>query len=242
MKRNKDDIFNSPLEKIVDFKFDEKVANVFEDMIQRSIPGYATIINMIGMYAGQYVKTATNVYDLGCSLGAASFAMRNKIKEKDVRIIAVDNSPQMIKRAKELNENSGEPPIEFLCDDILNIEISNSSMVVLNFTLQFIPLNLRSQLLGIIFEGLNDGGILILSEKISFDDKDLENRQIDRYYNFKRLNGYSELEISQKRDALENVLIPESLETHFKRLRDAGFNQVDLWYQCFNFTSVIAVK
>ncbi len=241
MERKKDDIFNSPLGKIIDFKFDEKVANVFEDMIQRSIPGYATIINMIGMFAGHYSKPNTNVYDLGCSLGAASFAMSNKISFDTTRIIAVDNSKDMINRAKSIAGDSREK-IEFICADLQDVKIKNASIVVLNFTLQFIDLKLRQQIINNIYKGLNEGGILILSEKIKFEQEELNIRQTERYYNFKRLNGYSELEISQKRDALENVLIPETLSSHYDRLKNAGFKYIDQWYQCFNFISIIAEK
>lgn len=242
MERKKDDIFGSPLEKIVDFKFDEKVANVFEDMLHRSIPGYSTVINMIGMFAGKYAIDGSNIYDLGCSLGAASFAMQKKIEKKAVNIIAVDNSDHMIKRAKEFDAMNKSSNIKFICDDILNIDFQNASIVVLNFTLQFIPLHIREILLQKIYDGMLEGGALILSEKISFEDHPLEERQIDRYYYFKRLNGYSEMEISQKREALENVLIPETLSTHFDRLKKVGFTTCDLWFQCFNFSSIIAEK
>jgi len=242
MEKKKDEIFNSPLDKIVDFKFDEKVANVFEDMIQRSIPGYATIINMVGMYAGRYAQPHSNIYDLGCSLGAASFAMRQKVSQPGVKIISVDNSKHMIKRAEELNSLYESENVEFICGDILNVDIKNASAAVLNFTLQFIPLAERTPLLKKIYDGLNENGILILSEKIAFENPEIEKRQTERYYNFKRLNGYSELEISRKRDALENVLIPETLSTHTERLTAAGFKSADVWYQCFNFISMIAHK
>lgn len=242
MKNKKDRIFNTPLEEIVDFKFDEKVANVFEDMLHRSIPGYSTIINMIGMFGGNYAKEGTNVYDLGCSLGAASFAVQNKTADRNVNIIAIDNSPHMIERAKAFDQKNNLKNIEFVCDDVMNVNFQNASLVISNFTLQFIPVEQRETLLKRIYDGMVDGGVLVISEKISFEDKSLEERQVDRYYNFKRLNGYTEMEISQKREALENVLIPETIDTHFNRFKRAGFSNYDIWFQCFNFTSMIAEK
>ena len=239
----KDTIFNEPIDKIVDFTFDEKVADVFEDMLRRSIPGYGTIISIIGMLTKYHAKPNTNLYDLGSSLGAASLVMQKNVSVPGCKIIAVDNSLPMINRCREIIKNGNYPtPIELICADIMDVRIQNASMVVLNFTLQFIPVELRSKLIEKIYNGLLPGGILILSEKISFDDEDLNKRQIERYHNFKKFHGYSDLEISAKREALENVLIPETLDTHFSRLYRARFNHVDLWYQLFNFASIIATK
>ncbi len=239
----KDTVFQEPVDKVVDFTFDEKVADVFEDMLRRSIPGYSTIISIIGMLAKFHAKPESNLYDLGTSLGAASLVMQKNISVEGCKIIAVDNSLPMINRCREIIENKKYlTPIELVCADVMDVEIKNASIVVLNFTLQFIPLEYRNKLIEKIYNGLLPEGILILSEKISFDDEDLNNRQIQRYHNFKKFNGYSDLEISAKRDALENVLIPETLDTHFSRLYRARFTHVDLWYQLFNFASIIATK
>ena len=239
----KDNIYNNPIDKIVDFKFDEKVANVFEDMLNRSIPGYSTIISIIGMLTKLYEKPNSNYYDLGCSLGAAALSMRRNISYENCKVIAVDNSEAMINRAKELTKmDSSKIPIEFISEDIRRIIIENASVVVLNFTLQFIDPEGREEMLKKIYNGLNKDGLLILSEKVKFENKDLNERQIKRYHDFKKLHGYSDLEISQKRDTLENVLIPDSTETHIKRLQNVGFSKVDLWYQTFNFISIIAEK
>ena len=239
----KDTVFNNPISSIVDFKFDEKVANVFEDMLHRSIPGYATIISTTGMLTKLYAKPNSNFYDLGSSLGASSLSMQQNITHPNCKIIAVDNSETMIKRSRELLEKSkSSPPIELVCDDIKNIHIENASVVVLNYTLQFIEPNAREMIIKKIYDGLNVGGILILSEKVVFDDSELNERQIKRYYDFKRLMGYSELEISQKRNALENVLIPEAPEQLIGRLDKAGFVNSDLWFQLFNFISIVAEK
>ncbi len=239
----KDTVFKEPVEKIVDFNFDEKVADVFEDMLRRSIPGYSTIISIIGMLTKFHAKAGTNLYDLGSSLGAASLVMQKNIDVPDCKIIAVDNSEPMIKRCEEIIKNGKyQTPIELICADVMDIEIENASIVVLNFTLQFIPLELRNKLIEKIYKGLLPQGILILSEKISFDDEELNKRQIERYHKFKKFHGYSDLEISAKREALENVLIPETLDSHFSRLYRARFTHVDLWYQLFNFASIIAIK
>ncbi len=239
----KDNIYDNPINRIVDFKFDEKVANVFEDMLKRSIPGYATIISTTGMLTKLYAKPNSNFYDLGSSLGASALSMQQNISYPNCKIIAVDNSEAMIKRSKELlSKSKSLTPIELICDDIRNIRIENASVVVLNYTLQFIEPETREIIIQNIYDGLNSGGILILSEKVVFQDEEFNERQVKRYYDFKRLNGYSQLEISQKRNALENVLIPETPEQLLSKLDNAGFTTSDIWFQQFNFISIIAEK
>jgi tRNA (cmo5U34)-methyltransferase len=139
---------------------------------------------------------------------------------------------------RDLNDTS----VAVVCDDIRNVEITEASVVVLNFTLQFIPLDERAMLLEKIAEGMRPGGVLILSEKVVFNDVHLNGLLSDIHHDFKRAHGYSDLEISQKRSALENVLIPETISTHRDRLLNAGFTSVDVWFQCFNFMSMLAVK
>ena len=237
----KDRIYAAPEETATAFTFDRRVARVFPDMIRRSVPGYATVINMIAVLASRYVESDTLCYDLGCSLGASSVAMSRGIGTKGCRVIGVDNSREMLSQAREhIARHESGTPIDLLCADVLEVEIQNASMVVLNFTLQFIPVEQRPELLGRIHSGLRPGGILVLSEKISFDDPEQEALQIEMHHAFKRANGYDDLEISRKRNALENVLIPETLETHLTRLRKAGFRRTDLWFQCFNFVSLVA--
>lgn len=238
-----DTIYADPLAQVSQFAFDQKVVDVFPDMIKRSVPGYATIINMIGNLAERYAQTGSHCYDLGCSLGAATLAMRHSIHAADCRIIGVDNSAAMIQRCEQvMAADSGEVPVNLIQAQIQDVAINNASVVVLNFTLQFIPIDERLDVLRHIYDGLLPNGVLILSEKLAFEDETHQQLMIDLHHNFKRANGYSDLEIAQKRAAIENYLIPETLATHRQRLRDAGFHSVDVWFQCFNFASLIAIK
>lgn len=240
---NRDNLFANPLGDIAAFTFDSNVVKVFPDMIKRSVPGYATIISMIGHLAERYATSGSVCYDLGCSLGAATLAMRHRILATDCRIIGIDNSTAMVDQCRQvIAADGGEIAVDIVCADLMQHEISNASMVVLNFTLQFIAPALREQILQRIYAGLNPGGILILSEKLTFDDNRHDQLMIELHHNFKRANGYSELEIAQKREAIEDVLIPETLETHLQRLRRVGFASADVWFQCFNFASLIAIK
>lgn len=223
---------------IGDFVFDKRVADVFPDMIQRSVPGYTSIIAMIKILAQRHVTPKSNVYDLGCSLGAASSVMLPLVEEKESLIVAVDNAQAMIDKAQR--NISPADNIEFFCADIRDIEITNASLVVLNFTLQFLPREERLLLLSKIREGMLPGGVLVLSEKIKGKDAEEDKVLTDLHHAFKKANGYSDLEISQKRTALENVLLPETISTHSNRLKQAGFSKVHLWFQCFNFVSLTA--
>jgi tRNA (cmo5U34)-methyltransferase len=242
-QRAKDRLYADLRELVDDFVFDERVAAVFPDMIQRSVPGYSTIINMIGTLASRCVKPGTRCYDLGCSLGAAALAMYRGMGDHAAPILAVDNSRAMLDRAAQyLAEGADLSAFELVCADILEMPVENASMVVLNFTLQFIEPEQRPQLLRRIYEGLLPGGILVLSEKISLDSTPLQQLFTDMHHSFKKAQGYSELEISQKRSALERVLLPESLATHRRRLQEVGFGCVEVCFQCFNFVSLLAIK
>ena len=239
----KDSIYSDPLAEIAAFSFDEDVARVFPDMIRRSVPGYPTIIAMTGMLAGKYARPHSRCYDLGCSLGASSLAMRQHIQTEGCRIIGVDNSAAMLERCRTvIDTDSHDLPVELVCADIGDISIEKASVVVLNFTLQFLPVAQRDALLQRIHNGLIEGGILVLSEKVLFADEHLNELNIELHHQFKRANGYSDLEIAQKRNALEDVLLPETLDTHRQRLTKAGFSSCDVWFQCFNFASMVALK
>ncbi|AEF45998.1 tRNA (cmo5U34)-methyltransferase [Serratia sp. AS12] len=240
---NRDTLFSAPIAKLGDWTFDERVAEVFPDMIQRSVPGYSNIISMIGMLAERFVQPDSQVYDLGCSLGAATLSMRRNIKVAGCNIIAVDNSPAMVERCRRhIDAFRADTPVEVIEADILDIKIENASMVVLNFTLQFLEPADRLRLLEQVYRGLRPGGALVLSEKFSFEDADVGELLFNMHHDFKRANGYSELEISQKRSMLENVMLTDSVEAHKSRLKQAGFKHAEVWFQCFNFGSLIALK
>jgi|AntDeeMetagen192_2_1112575.scaffolds.fasta_scaffold00136_15 tRNA (cmo5U34)-methyltransferase len=237
-----DTVYSEPGINTEPFSFDEAVARVFPDMIRRSVPGYTTIVPMIGLIAARFARPGTACYDLGCSLGAVTLAMRHSIPDTDARIIAVDNAESMIERCQHyIALDDGPLPVELMCADIREIDYQPASVVALNFTLQFIPVAERAPLLTRLRKSLEPGGALILSEKIAFADSDEQALHEALHRDFKRAQGYSEMEISRKRNALEEVLIPETLETHRQRLLDAGFARVTLWQQSLNFVSLLAL-
>ncbi len=243
MKPKQDHLFSDSGSQIEPFRFDARVAEVFQDMIERSVPGYRTVVSAIGLLAGELAQPNSRCYDLGCSLGAASVAMAQCIDAQGCEIIAVDNAWPMMGRFGQYLASEPPPvPIRLICADIADINIHNASMVVLNFTLQFIPVAQRLPLLEKIYHGLRLGGALVLSEKIAVADGRQQSLFTELHHVFKRAQGYSELEISRKRAALENVLIPESIPAHMDRLKVAGFSSAEIWFQYFNFISLIALK
>ena len=246
MKSETDRIFSQPLTHVPDFVFNEAVVNVFPDMIKRSVPGYPTIVENTGMLAAQFAQANTKLYDLGCSLGAVTQAMRRHVDQPNCSIIGIDNSAAMIERCQEyLNAQDAMfqslLPATVIEQDILATEYQPSSFIALNFTLQFIQPSQRAELLKKLHQSLVPSGALVLSEKIKFDDPETQQQLNELHLSFKRANGYSTLEIAQKRLAIENVMLPDTFETHRQRLLNAGFKQVTLWFQCFNFASMIAL-
>ena len=239
----KDDIYATPRAEVPAFRFDDDVVRVFPDMIARSVPGYDNIVPLIGLWAARYVQPDTNVYDLGCSLGAVTFTLRQRIKQTGCTIIGVDNSEAMVRRCQEiLSMAPGQTPVKLTLANLQDVPIENASFVVLNFTLQFIDVAERTALLAKIYTGLVKGGVLILSEKVVFADAEQNERTIDVHHDFKRSQGYSELEIAQKRTSLENVLIAETLEQHIARMKGVGFDSAETYFQALNFASLIAIK
>ncbi len=237
----KDTLYRSNDEPVKPFEFNQRVVDVFPDMIERSVPGYPLTISMIGVMADEYVQERTNVYDLGCSLGGVSLAIQQGLKNKQCNIVAVDNSQAMIDSCVETIPNEDQN-IEFRLQNVLDTEISHASVVVMNFTLQFIPLESRKSLIKKIYDGLLPGGVLILSEKVMFDNETENETMNHLHHHMKELNGYDKLEIASKREALDDVLIPESIETHMDRVNDSGFDNAFIWLKCFNFISLVAIK
>ena len=236
----RDDLFKSHND-IANFRFDESVVEVFDDMVKRSVPGYDSMIQMVGLVARMYGKDNTNYYDLGSSTGAITLAISLNNNHKNNKFIAIDNSPDMVKKCQK-NLSKKIDNLEVICEDINEITIQNASIVVLNLTLQFVDVSKRAPLLKKIYDGLNPGGVLIISEKIHFDDNENQEQITQLHLDFKRANGYSELEIANKRQAIENVLITENKKTHIDRLKQCGFKETSCYFQCLNFASFLSVK
>lgn len=239
----KDIIYSEKCDKVPPFEFNKTVVDVFDDMIHRSVPFYHDVITRQAQLAEQFYQPGTTVYDLGCSNGNFGLKFLELMGKKPFHMIAVDNSEPMLDTYKTrlANRPLGEN-IHLVLNDIKDVPLSNASVVIINLTMQFLPVHDRNGLIESIYQALVPSGLLLVTEKTVHDDDRLTNLFQDYYYRFKRENGYSNLEISQKRDALENVLIPEDTGAHFERFRRAGFTRMDIWQKWFNFTSFLCLK
>jgi len=240
---NKDQIYNEEIVNAADFKFGSTVANVFDDMVNRSVPFYIEMQRMIAEQAADYSKTGADVYDLGCSTGTTMIGMNTTIAEH-IRFIGIDDSPDMLDKCRnKLEQANFTRPYELRLADLNQaIEISDASVVVLCLTMQFVRPIHRSNLLKNIYHGLQTDGALILVEKILAEDSHFNRNFIKYYYNYKRRNYYSEMEIAQKREALENILIPYKISENMTMLQDVGFSRCEVFFKWYNFAGMIAVK
>lgn len=238
----KDLIYKSRRDKIAPFEFNQEVADVFDDMLHRSVPFYREIIQRQADLVCRLYRPDTRIYDLGCSNGNLGVLLCDTMPHP-FTMIAVDSSgPMLAAYTRRLDGYSPKNRIHLVCGDIADIRLSAASVIVLNLTLQFLPLAQRQTLMESIYRALLPGGIFLFTEKIIHPDEAFSELQQQVYYDFKRRNGYDELEISQKREALENVLIPETLENHLHRLKRIGFRKTDVWFKWFNFCSLICRK
>lgn len=239
----KDEVFREEIDQVSDFRFGANVASVFDDMVNRSVPYYGEMQRMMAELAADHAREGSFVYDLGCSTGTTMIGMDTMV-EKSIKFIGVDDSQEMLNKCKDkFDEIKFNRPYELRCADLgQGVKIDNASVVVLCLTLQFVRPIYREKLLQDIVKGLNPGGVLILIEKILAEESEFNRDFINYYYNYKRRNQYSELEISQKREALENVLVPYKLSENISLLRDQGFANCEVFFKWYNFAGIIAVK
>jgi len=223
-----------------EFRFDEAVARVFPDMLRRSIPGYQTLLELVGVLAQRVVSHDTRVYDLGCSLGAVSLSIRHALGARSAQIIAVDNSLAMVERCRAVvDADSALVPVEVMLGDVATFPLENASLIVLNFTLQFVAENERLAFLERAARALVPGGVLVLSEKVRGLDDEEEAKNQRLHDAFRQANGYSQLELGRKREALERVLVPDTIDQHEARLARAGLVPRQ-WFRALSFVSWIA--
>jgi tRNA (cmo5U34)-methyltransferase len=240
---SKDEIFKSDSKSIGDFNFNGEVATVFDDMLDRSVPYYQEIQRMISELACDFVVDGTNVYDLGCSTGTTMMNLNRHLGDR-VRYIGVDYSKDMLEKcSKKFVENKFSGKYELVCADLNNgIFVENASVVLMVLSLQFIRPLYREKLLESIFRGMNENGCLVVVEKVLGEDSVFNRLFIKYYYDMKKRNGYSELEITKKRESLENVLIPYRLLENRGLLLKQGFRYCDVFFKWYNFCGIVAVK
>lgn len=235
-----DTVFSKPISK--QFEFDAEVAAVFDDMLERSVPYYKESQKLTRRFAMNALKEGGTVYDLGCSTASLLLDIERSLGHReDVRLIGIDNSAAMIEHASRKRDAFGSN-IELIEGDILRFPYESADVMISNYTLQFIRPMLREGLVRTVSDALKEGGVFIFSEKVISEDPRLNKEMIDCYYDFKKSQGYSEYEIVQKREALENVLIPYTLQENIDMVRNNGFKICEVLFRWVNFATFIAVK
>lgn len=243
MKR--DEVFAQGPAPAAGFEFSKEVADVFDDMLLRSVPLYSEQQRMIQEISKAFWLPGTSIYDLGCSTATAMISLARELP--DARFVGYDNSHPMIAQAgANLRENSLEDRVELRYADLNGslgeMPLTNASIVIMSWTLQFVrPLN-RDNLLRHIYDSLAENGVLIVADKVLTNSSPMNRFFIDFYYDYKRRNGYSELEISRKREALENVLIPYRIDENLVMFRRNGFEIAETFFQWYNFAGFLCVK
>lgn len=226
-----------------DFQFTERVAEVFDDMLARSVPNYGQVIEMSAQILARFLTKGDRVYDLGCSTGNTLLQLARRLSHLDLHCIGIDSSPAMVRKASRKAAMYGKHErLSFQEGDITSVELESAGGILCNYTLQFLRPLVRQEFLSRLARALRPGGVLILSEKIISHDPLLNRAWIDFHLDFKRAQGYSEIEITKKREALENILIPCSIEENRTLLANAGFSSVETFFQWFNFVSFVAIK
>lgn len=233
----KDTLFQSQIKK--QFEFDESVASVFDDMLERSIPFYQEQVQLIAHFASLYLQDSGIVYDLGSSTGNVLFAL-HKLCPK-AKLIGIDNSRAMCERAL-LKAGAYGVNAEFVCEDFFHYPFDKSNVVIASWTMQFVRPLMREKMIQKIFDSLKEGGVFLMSEKVLGEDKQMSRTMIEYYHQYKIQKGYSQFEINQKREALENVLIPYTLDENIAMLKNAGFECVEVLFKWVNFALFIAKK
>lgn len=240
---NKDKVFSTKLEKIAPFEFNEGVASVFDDMVARSIPFYGEIHQLIADLVRRQYQFKGKIVDLGCSTGttiAMLDSLLNTKANQNAHFVGIDTSAPMLEQARKKCRDVKK--VEFLELDMTEYDFEGTEIVILNYTLQFLKYSTRTTLLKKIYDSMIPGGIILLSEKIQSPQAPMQEIITDLYYDFKRRNGYSELEISQKREALENVLVPVTPKEQLEMLEDAGFDYNEMLFRWYNFASYLGIK
>ncbi|MCO4795470.1 MAG: carboxy-S-adenosyl-L-methionine synthase CmoA [Bacteriovoracaceae bacterium] len=241
---SKDQFFKDKQKNVLPFEFNEDVVEVFDDMVSRSVPFYNEVHSILLDIADRTLKGDGAIVDLGCSTATTICLLSKHLAKKGIEpnFVGVDSSEPMVKKANEKLKSEGVNKASIHCSDILDFDLPKSEMVIMNYTLQFIPKDKRNEVLKKINNSLQEDGVFLLAEKIISTEPEINDLMIELYYDFKRRNGYSELEISQKREALENVLVPITPKEQINNLKSAGFAKVEMLFRWYNFCCYLCKK
>lgn len=228
------------------WKFDESVTAVFPDMLSRSIPGYGSMRDSVVRIAKRFLQPGHNglyLLDLGCSRGDTIYEILDSLEPAvEIGCVGVDSSEDMVLSAEHLFRDWDN--VSFVCADITNIEIVPSKYAVITsvLTAQFVPLDVRQEFYESIHKGLSYDGVFIVVEKVLGETPTSQALLVDIYHNYKSEKGYTAEQIEEKRKSLQGVLVPLRASENEAMLKDAGFSNVQRFWQCLNFAGWMATK
>ena len=220
------------------WEFNEEVANVFDNMLERSIPQYDVMRELVKRIGFKYVQLGSTIVDIGCSNGNAVDPFV-KSYNMDCNYLLLDVSEPMLEKCKE--------KFGFL-DGIMNYDITkgipktDASLVLSILTLQFTPIEYRQKIVQSIYDNLREDGAFILVEKVLGNTNEIDEVFVNEYYQMKSENAYTREQIQNKRKSLEGVLVPITAKWNEELLRSAGFRKIDCFWRCLNFAGWIAIK
>ncbi len=225
------------------FQFNRRVAEVFDDMLKRSVPCYSQVIEMTARILENFLISGDRVYDLGSSTGTTLIELARRLEHLKLKFTGFDNSAAMVEKATLKAEiYSKKERLKFKKKDITDLDLHQGGAIILNYTMQFVSPEIRKDFLTKIHGFLRPGGVLVMSEKVILSNPALNSGFVEFYHDFKRSMGYSEIEISNKREALENVLIPFTAEENLTLMKTAGFTNAQPFFQWFNFVSFMGIR
>ena len=242
--KSKDTIYSDPQEQFRPFQFDQRVAHAFNDMISRSVPYYQDLQTLVLRLLEPYLQADHTILDCGCATGTSIHSISTAFPKLPLTFYGIDNSNSMLDSAKQTCRHlPNHQSVHFECVSLETwTSIPDHNITLLILTLQFLDPKNRLSFLQRLSEKAESGSIIILIEKIAIPNPNLSRHYTDLHHGFKKDQGYSDLEIAQKRDAIETVLIPLSLEENLTLLHQAGYTKTDVFFKWLNFAGILAIK
>lgn len=225
-----------------DWKFDSEIVPVFDEHVRQSVPMYDEIHRLISDISAWFLEDDTNMYDIGTSTGEVIKNLLDRYPKKNIQLIGVDNSPEMVEKAQERfseRKNVNINHLDLIRDDC---SFENACLITSVLTMQFIPQRYRQSIINNVYEGLNKGGCLILVEKVVGSNARFNEMWVEMYHEMKLRNGLSEQHVFEKASAIRGVMRPYTLKENIEMLDKAGFKDVDTFFKWNNFVGFVAIK